>query len=418
MRNIFMHIVLLFLVGCGVGACAQEKAATLQNGRALEEQGKYIGALENYQKMPSQEFRDVCAHNLRQLYGNILDALRAQQDNPDSAEAYYHLGKAYYEKARSLPEDQAVVPNAGFDTNAYFAEQRKQFQTQAQIALESATQRKQFQVQAQTALESATQLQANYQDMLLLEGNLYRDQGDPEKAILAYQQLVDLQPESPEVYDQLGMLLYDRGQTQEGLEFAKQAVTKAPDNPDAHFTLGRLYAREGNDELAIAEFQQTLCQNPHDPEAYYKLSQVYLSQANLMDAERVLRLGVLNNAASQKLALFYKALKSTLDSKELDEFIAIYKASGGQAVDRVMLDALKDKDLKASPELEIRYLRFVINIIERQRPYVLPCAGIEEYPYFKRQITWLQEKITKLEQSIQTQEKSSASNKKSTPAKP
>jgi len=410
MRKTLIQIALLCIVGCGLISCVwSRRVVSLQDGRTLEEKGDYIGAMAHYKRMPNPGFRDVSIHNLQHLYGDILKTMIAQRNNPNSAESYYELGKAYYEKALSIPEYHEIVPNQGFDSSTYFSEQRDRFHAQAH-----------------TTLESATQSRAGYQDALLLEGNLYEDMGEPEKAIAKYQQVVDLVKEKPdedrkepemtistyqqpvdidtrssEAFYKLSMLLYDQGQTEEGLELAKQAITLSPDNPDVHFTLGMLFAREENDEQAISEFHQALCLDPNFMDAYYSIAQLFLREGNSLDAERILRLGFSNNPENLRLSLLYRSLKSVLDSKEIDEFASIYEALYGEVVNRLLLDALKDEDFEPSPDLKIRYLHLIQKIIERDQPYVFPCAGMKEHPYFKTQIARIQEEIEELEQTIQ-----------------
>ena len=116
-----------------VSSCMERPpTVTLQRGRELEEQGNYTGALEHYQDMENPGFREICTNNLRYLYGDILDAMLAQQQEPETAEGYFALGNAYYEKARSIPESHDISPNMWFDSASYFSEQREQFRTQAQ----------------------------------------------------------------------------------------------------------------------------------------------------------------------------------------------------------------------------------------------------------------------------------------------
>lgn len=385
MRRMFIQILLLCTIGCCFVSCTRRTGpGMLLKGRALEEQGNYIGARDHYQKIPDPDFREICLHNLQHLYGDILNAMIAQRDNPNSAETYYELGKAYYEKTLLIPEYPETVPNHGFDTNTYFSEQRDRFQEQAY-----------------TALESATQVRPGYQEALLLEGNLFDDKKEPEKAIAAYQQLVDLNTDSPEAFYRLGMLLHDRGETKKGLELATKAITLGPDDPDAHYTLGILYAREENDEWAFTELHQTLCIDPHYMDAYYALAQLYLRRGNFVDAERILRLGFSENRKNLRLSLFYNSLKSVADEKAFDEFVAIYKALYGEVIKRFFLGALDVEDFEPNPVLEIRYLRLVQSMLKRDRPYVLPCADEKEHPYFKRQLARIQEDIEELEQTIQ-----------------
>ncbi|MDY0096534.1 MAG: tetratricopeptide repeat protein [Candidatus Vecturithrix sp.] len=377
---------LLFMLGlCVLGCCliscgkmAQE--TTLMHGRKLEEQGDYIGAFDYYQQIKNHDFRQTCTSNLRYLYGDILDALLIQKNTPDAQNTHYVLGKAYYEKASSLPQGIEITPNMDFDSQTYFSKQREHFQNQAM-----------------KALTTATSINADDRDALLLQAALYEEGDAPEQAIPIYQRLLALQPESPKVSAHLGQLLYREGQIVEGLELAEQAVQYAPDNAEAHSILAGLYAEEGQEIPAIQHFQHAICADPHEHETYYRLSQIFLYNGNLIDAERVLRLGYINNPDALSLGLFYAALSSLLDGKAEDEAKAIIQQMEGKAVpDQTGRIQIADE----SPKLQIRYLHLRMKLIQRQRPYWLPCSDEEENPYFDAQLQMAEQQITALEQLL------------------
>jgi tetratricopeptide (TPR) repeat protein len=396
-RKAFLQIGLLCLLGCSLISCFHQpqEVATIKDGRTFEEQGNYVGALNNYQRMPDPGVRETCTHNLQTLYGEMLNAMLAQQKNPNSAETFYALGKAYYDKAQTIPEYPEIVPNQNFDSATYFAEQQAQFYAKAQ-----------------TTVESATRLQPDYQDALLLKGNIYEETEKPEEAIPAYQQLVALQTNSPEAFSRLGALLYNRGQIEDGLQLTQQAIDKAPDNSEAHFALGMLYAREEADDNALAEFQQALCHNLQYQEAYYKIAHIYLRQDNLLDAERVLRLGVINNPQSLQLALFYRSLKAVADVREEAE---VRNASRQLvAITRRAQLATATPSTDLDPELQVLDQRLKLNILLRQRSYTLPCAGMEESPAITKQIETFQKKIAHLEQTIQSEKESAQAEAQTT----
>ena len=369
-------VIVSSLFSCG--KATQE--ATLMQGRTLEEQGDYIGALDHYQQMEDPGFRQICSSNLRYLYGDILDALLVQREDPETPAFHYALGKAYADKAESLPQGMEIAPNIAFDSQTYF-EKRREF----------------FQQQALKELDTATKMQADYQEAVLLQASLYEERGNPEKAIPFYQHLLSLSPNSPSVASHLGQLLYRQGQTEQGIAFAEQAVRQAPNDPETHFILAALYAEEGEEILAIGHFQQTLCADPHFLETYYRLSQIFLSNGNLIDAERVLRLGVINNPEALSLGLFYAALNSLLNAKEEDDAEQIIRQIEGE----VITDETGKVDLsEESPRLQIQYLRLRMKLIQRQRPYWLPCSGEEENPYFDNQLRQTEERIKSLEQLL------------------
>lgn len=383
MKRYLLYIIGLCVVAGGLLSCGKAtQEVTLMQGRALEEQGDYIGALDYYQRMDDPGFRQICASNLRYLYGDILDALLAQSEAPEDPERYYRLGKAYSDKADSLPQGLAIAPNIAFDSQTYLKKQREHFQ---QRALEE--------------LQTATKMQADYQEALLLQASLYEEREAPEKAIPLYQRLLSLSPDSPGVASHLGQLLYRQGQTTEGVKLAEQAVRQAPGNPEANFILAALYAEEGEEPLAIGHFQRTLCADPHFLETYYRLSQIFLSNGNLIDAERVLRLGLRNNPEALSLGMFYAALNALLNAKEEDQAAQIIRQMEGETA----TDETGKVDMTAeNPVLQIQYLRLRKKLIQRQRPYWLPCSGEEENPYFDSQLRQTEERIKTLEQLLTT----------------
>lgn len=383
-----MKRYLIYLIGLCVlagslfscGKAAQE--VTLMQGRALEEQGEYIEALAYYQQMENPDFRQICTDNLRYLYGDILDALLAQRDAPAVPEVYYSLGKAYAEKAESFPQGLDITANMALDSQTYFEHRREYFQRQA---LEE--------------LQAATGMQADYEKALLLQAALYEERENPERAIPVYQRLLSLSPDSANVAAHLGRLLYQQGQTERGVELAEQAVRQAPDDSNTHFILASLYAEEGAEIPAIGHFEASICADPHFLETYYRLSQIFLSNGNLIDAERVLRLGVLNNLDALSLGLFYAALNALLNDKAEDKADQIIRQMGGEA----LADQTGKIDMsEENPALQIQYLRLRMELIQRQRPYWLPCSGEQENPYYANQIQRTQEQIHALEQLLTT----------------
>lgn len=410
MKRLCIGIIGLCIISGGLFSCTWRRV-TLEKGRELEKQGEYLEALNHYERMPDQEFGDTCQHNLKVLYGDILEALLAQQADPSSAEAYYQLGKAYYEKASSIPENQEIQPNQWFDSQTYFAEQQAQFHGQAEVSLEAAIEHQRSYAIASTAAPSGqmqiqslpAQLPENYKETLLLAGNLYEDMGAPDKAIARYQQLVNLQVDSPVPFYRLGVLLYARGQTEEAVNFAKRAVELDADDPNARYVLGILYAQEGYGEQAIPEFHEVLCSDLNYTEPYYKIAQIYLEQNNLIDAERVLRFGLIHNPDSLRLDDLYGPLKLILDTQEQQEARVVAKRIAEETVSTESFLPTDEPEEEQGPSsaTQLRQLKFHLRITQRQEPYGLPCTEVEGQLYFTRRIASLKDKIEQLAQSVQ-----------------
>lgn len=371
MRSVAILVVACIVTGCGLMPyLTKQKEFTLEEGRQLEAEGKYIEAIAYYQNFRDPVLREVCLNNLRYSYGQILEAMQAREQEPDSADAHYAVGDANYQKSLALPEESEMEANLWFSLPEYFSDQREIFQDRAL-----------------DAVETATQLRPNHHDALLLEGILYESKHQPEKALQLYRQLLDLHTESPEAFYRLGQLLYERGQVKEGLKLAQQAVALGPESPSAHFFLGLLYASEGRDDEALEHFHESLCLDPYYIDVYYKTSHLYMNQQNLIDAERILRLGFINNPDNLPLGLAYASLQAVLDSKA--------QQMGGDLYEKLVTEDT-GLSLPESPTDQILLYRLQINMVKRQKPYLLPCLNQEEHPYFQAQITLLESKIEKV----------------------
>lgn len=369
MKQRYSWMIAMFSM-VGLISCApQASDVTLKEGRELEKQGEYLEAQTHYQKMPDPTARADFQHNLHSLYGDIITALQAQQENPESAEPYYALGRAYYNKANSLEGENPVV-NVGFDLNGYLAEQRTQYQENALSALDNAIEFSRSyaalpsgQMQIQTV--STPETSKEYQNGLFLQARLYEDRGEPHKAIEVYQQLANVPSVSAEPLYRLGLLLSGQGDTAQGLSYAERAVSQSPNDANAHFAKGLLLARETQFDQATLEFQQTICLNPTHAEAYYRIAQISFESGDftegVIDGERVLYLGLLNNPGNTRLYTLYDTLKSTLDSKEKE------------VASQLMLNISIDDDFVASPVFNLQYLQLLQQTIQRRRPYILPC---------------------------------------------
>ncbi|MBD3307514.1 tetratricopeptide repeat protein [candidate division KSB3 bacterium] len=385
MKHYGVHVAIMVIIGGSLLSCArEEKLGPLLQGRALEEQGEYLEAWEHYGEMDNPGFRQICRDNLRYLYGDILDAMAALQETPESADRYFDLGYAYYEKSLDVPADEDVTSNMGFDAMTYFAQQHDRFQSDAM-----------------TALQSATRLQPDHTDTLFLKALLYEEQDQTDNAILVYQALLELEVDSPMVMYRLGLLLYDQGQPERGLELAHKAVEQYPGQSGTHFALGVLYGKEGNQARALEAFHHALCADPGAIEAYYRIAQFFLQDNNFIDAARVLRLGVQTNPDALQLRLFYNGVRAILDAKEEQEARAIFQQIEGE----ILRDAAGAVDItEQTPRLQRRYLRLRLRLIQRQQPYHLPCAPEEPHPYFTVQIKRTQAKIDQLDQRLPSAE--------------
>ena len=403
MKKYLLHYMMIGFILIGLAACAkQKKTGPLLQGRTLEKEGEYLAALQHYEGMKNESFRQENIQNLYYLYGDILEALRAMNNDGASAEQYYQLGNAYYEKVQSIPETTATTPTAQLDLSNYFAQQREHFQGKAL-----------------TALNTASDMQPSHQEALWLEGQLHEERGETDLAILAYQKMLEsdsgsvgilsqqeenmagpdfatpaIEQQNAKALARLGRLVYERGEHEQGIEFVKQAIFVDPQNAEAYFSLAEFYAQQGDSAHAIIQYEAALCADPAYIEAYYRIARMYLLRSEPIEAERVLKLGRLNNPEALHLGLFHSALKETLDRREQENASQIIERLEGDSTSGDM--ETLDVSLQ-SYQVQLLYYNLRLQLLQRQRPYWLACGSIEEHPYFITQIDRTQAKINSIE---------------------
>jgi len=387
MKQWRQYLILSLIMAASLIGCARQKGpGPLLEGRELEKQGQYTAAFAHYQKnIEDEDFRDTCIHNLNYLYGDILRAMEAINSmTTPSAIQYYQLGQAYYDKAASYPDERAFLGNVTMDLEAYSLQ-------------ESAIHRE----RALTAVDTSVGMQPNLADAALLQGMLYEEQDQPDKAIAVYQKLLIQGFEQAQVYYRLAPLLYDRGETELAIDVAQQGAAQFSTDAQTHLVVGNLYAYEGRDEDAINAYRRALCVDPHLVEGYYRIVQYYFGFNQLIDAERVLKLAVMNNPNSEPLSQFYLSVAAMIDRQHLETATQIFNDFNG---DPGTENITQINVAEQSPALQLQYYDLRMQLVQRQRPYRLPCEAEQENPYFETQLRNTQQEVNKILALLQTPE--------------
>jgi protein O-GlcNAc transferase len=72
-------------------------------------------------------------------------------------------------------------------------------------------------------------------------GNVYRELGEPEKALESYERAIALKPNYPKVFNNRGTSFRDLGLFNEALESYCQAISLEPDYATAFWNIGLLH---------------------------------------------------------------------------------------------------------------------------------------------------------------------------------
>ena len=102
-------------------------------------------------------------------------------------------------------------------------------------------------------------------------------QSDLQKAIIAFERAISIDPNHRDAHLELGIIYGQRGRLDSAEDHYKQAIRIDEDYSEAHNNLGTVYAREARWGEAIEEYQRAL-ENPMYPwpdSAYYNLARAF-----------------------------------------------------------------------------------------------------------------------------------------------
>jgi tetratricopeptide (TPR) repeat protein len=105
--------------------------------------------------------------------------------------------------------------------------------------------------------------------------------GQVEKAIAAYREAINVDPEHALAYCNLGIVLKAKGDLEAAVDAYNQAIRIKPDFAQAYYALGTALKTKGDLDGAIDAFNQAIRINPEYALAYYGLGIVFKAKGDL-----------------------------------------------------------------------------------------------------------------------------------------
>jgi tetratricopeptide (TPR) repeat protein len=142
------------------------------------------------------------------------------------------------------------------------------------------------------------------------------------QSVRAFQQSLQLDPNSIAAHNNLGMLWQDQNQDSLAIAEFEAAVSVSPDFELGHFNLANALARVGRLDEAIAHYQAAARLNPRRAESFNGLGLCYVRQGKMEEAARQFRKVI---ELVPRSAEAYEYLGNTLGSEgQYDEAIACF----------------------------------------------------------------------------------------------
>src|SRR6266478_7783270 len=112
-------------------------------------------------------------------------------------------------------------------------------------------------------------------------GELLRQQEQWQQSAAVYQELLQRNPDFPEVHTKLSYLMYRLGESEEGLRETKAALARTPDNPEVHKNAGLLLQEMRKFDAGADEFKEALRLKPDYELVRYDLGLLLYNEGHL-----------------------------------------------------------------------------------------------------------------------------------------
>lgn len=103
-------------------------------------------------------------------------------------------------------------------------------------------------------------------------GLVYKDMGDLDRAAAEYIKLIALEPNNAKAYNNLGTIYYLQGRLQEAVQEFTKALAMDERNLESYVNLALSYKKQGQKREAIQALQKVLSIDPQMAEAHYNLA--------------------------------------------------------------------------------------------------------------------------------------------------
>ena len=216
-------------------------------------------ALEGIRAIEVEQFESA-----KRIFSTLIAA------NPNDADNYFYLGKAYYKQDKidsakiSFDKGLSINPNSALNLVG-----------QGSILFDTGND-----AEAKTMFEKAVMLtQAKDYNTLLNIGTAYAELGakNYNEALSYLTKAKTISPKNPEVYVSIGDVYMEQVNGSEAVKYYNEALKINPNYVNAHVRTGKLYTRALNYSEAKSAFEKAIAIDANYPPIYREYGELELS---------------------------------------------------------------------------------------------------------------------------------------------
>jgi tetratricopeptide (TPR) repeat protein len=126
--------------------------------------------------------------------------------------------------------------------------------------------------------EKAIQIDPNHPDVYNNMGNALFKHGDTDKSIQYFQKSLDLNPKYIKARNNLANALMQKGDLHGAIEQFEIILKEHPKHVEANLNMGAALARLGEVDAALNKYRTALKSDPYNPEAYNNLGVLFIQK--------------------------------------------------------------------------------------------------------------------------------------------
>ncbi len=119
---------------------------------------------------------------------------------------------------------------------------------------------------------------------LLAQAGVYAEEGEGEKAVVAYREAIRMRPQGWQAYQRFGTHHLSLQEIDQAIEMFKRYIDVAPGQAESYHCLGRAYQQKRMYNEAIAAFQKALDKDPSITPLVFRIAQLSEFQGNTRQA--------------------------------------------------------------------------------------------------------------------------------------
>lgn len=130
------------------------------------------------------------------------------------------------------------------------------------------------------AYQKVIEMDPNYFEAYNNLGLIYLEIGDLERSLKNYEKAIEINPKYDKSLNNIGIIYHLKGDDERAMEFFKRVVELNPNNIEGYVHLGILYRKNREWEKGIESYRKALSIQPKNREAHYNLGILYENMGN------------------------------------------------------------------------------------------------------------------------------------------